>query len=57
MYPCGSFRRKKKMNGDVDILITRKDDLECHKLIKILVDNLANKGFLTNHLSYSEKNG
>ena len=50
---CGSYRRGKPMCGDVDILITRKDDKPVKGMLTTLVDMLTGQGFMTDTLSLS----
>jgi len=46
---CGSFRRKKDISNDIDILIFRKDNkVQLGDIIKYL----SNKGFLADHITY-----
>ena len=43
---CGSYRRKKKTSGDIDVLIEKED-----KSLQEIVDILSKKKFLVDHLT------
>mmetsp|Transcript_7119 Transcript_7119/g.6393 ORF Transcript_7119/g.6393 Transcript_7119/m.6393 type:complete len:174 (+) Transcript_7119:1436-1957(+) len=48
--PCGSYRRGKPDCGDIDVIITRKDDKPFGNFLSRLVQSLENK-LLTDHLA------
>lgn len=48
---CGSYRRGKPTSGDIDILICPPDDMESIDILPQLIEDLTDKGFLTDHLS------
>jgi DNA polymerase/3'-5' exonuclease PolX len=48
---CGSFRREKRTCGDIDILISRKDDGEINGILQSLIDSLMKIGLITEILS------
>jgi len=48
---CGSFRRGKDNCGDVDVLITRKDDKPVAGMLNPLIEHLEKKGLLKERLS------
>jgi len=43
---CGSFRRGKETCGDIDVLITRKDDGEIDGIIQSLLENIIKRGVI-----------
>lgn len=47
---CGSYRRGKPTCGDVDILITRKDDKPVSGMLEQLILRLEKEGFLKERL-------
>lgn len=47
---CGSYRRHKPTCGDLDVLVTRKDDSGPSQLSRI-VTNMEKKGLLVGHLT------
>jgi DNA polymerase lambda len=52
---CGSYRRGKQTCGDVDFLITRKDDSGIDGILTHLVDQLYLKGIMKETLTLSTK--
>jgi len=50
---CGSYRRKKPTCGDMDVLITRKDDGKIDGILDSLLDNLKKIGIIKETLSTS----
>ncbi len=47
---CGSYRRGRATCGDMDILITRKDDRPVEGLLKRVVERLVGVEFITDTL-------
>ena len=47
---AGSYRRGKQECGDVDILISRNDDLPHHGILEKLIVSLEEQGFLKERL-------
>ena len=50
---CGSYRRGKATCGDVDILITRKDNKSNAGMLEKLLESLEKDGFLKERLGAS----
>jgi DNA polymerase/3'-5' exonuclease PolX len=50
---CGSFRRGKETCGDIDILITRKDEGSIEGILETLIKKLYKNSFLQETLSIS----
>jgi len=53
VIPCGSYRRLKETNGDVDILITRLDGKRNTNIFSTLIQKLSDEKFLVDHLTFS----
>eukprot|EP00916_Digyalum_oweni_P003607 GHVL01006458.1.p1 GENE.GHVL01006458.1~~GHVL01006458.1.p1 ORF type:complete len:153 (+),score=37.50 GHVL01006458.1:167-625(+) len=48
---CGSYRRLKPSCGDVDILLSRNDDIPNTDELERIIDRCHEIGFLTEHLA------
>ena len=51
---CGSYRRKKKLCSDIDVLITRKDYGKVEDVLDLLLEKLTETGFIKDTLSLSK---
>jgi DNA polymerase lambda len=56
VIPCGSYRRLKETNGDVDILITRLDGRRDTNIFSKLLTKLDEQKFLVDHLTFAWQN-
>ncbi|XP_069756469.1 DNA polymerase lambda isoform X2 [Narcine bancroftii] len=53
---CGSYRRGKSTCGDVDVLITHPDGKSHRGVLSKILNNLKEKGFITDDLVSQEEN-
>ena len=52
----GSYRRGKKLCGDMDVIITRIDDGKITGILNALVERLSNRNIIIDTLTMSDKN-
>ena len=52
----GSYRRGKKLCGDMDVIITRIDDGKITGILNALVERLSNRNIIIDRLTMSDKN-
>jgi DNA polymerase lambda len=48
---CGSYRRGNQTCGDVDLLVTHENEEKLQSVLRALISNLSDSGFLTDHLA------
>jgi len=51
MNICGSYRRGRALCGDIDVLVTKKQNPKNIAYLPLFVDALTKKGFLVDHLT------
>ena len=52
----GSYRRKKKLCGDMDVIITRTDNGKISGILHTLIERLTNRNIIRDTLTMSDKN-